>query len=503
MGDGDRPVFEQFGDDRAAAGTGDDGAVVGVGFFERFGRRRLAVARGEDARDDGAEAGAGSKQGLVDTVEIGEALIGQDQLFVAIEQAQALRHMAEGGVEIARHRQDAFAVDLARGDVLADVCQADQGAGIVAHRRDRHVRPEAFLVFAAGEIFGGEAAVADRRFDAVGVAGDGFQRQAQHFDEAVAHHLVGRIAHQLFGAAVPVGNAAFGVEHEDGVVRDAFQQGAEAAVRRAVGLVKAAAPVDCGRAQDQHPDRNGGQDDRQVGWRHGHAFGVTQGVGNDGDGTHGDEVVRNDGQQQQDGGDGAGPAAAHVQRLHGQGAENEARKNGGADQIFGPVDVARHVDGHHAHIVHDADTGADDGATDPGRAFEGARGGDFRAAAGNGHDADQRHDGQADIEGDRQAGLESHHGDEMGGEDAETARDARGNDPAQALRAAHHARPGQHEHGDRTGHQTHAGRQQDQCPVVVVFQAEKGTKHGQSGAGVGTRSIARRSRLTPTLFLCR
>ncbi len=86
VGDGDRSVGEQLGDDRAAARTGDDGAVVGVGLFQGFDRRRLAVTRGEDAGDDGAEAGARGQKGLVDAVEVGETFIGQDQLFVAIEQ---------------------------------------------------------------------------------------------------------------------------------------------------------------------------------------------------------------------------------------------------------------------------------------------------------------------------------------------------------------------------------------------------------------------------------
>ncbi len=48
-----------------------------------------------------AEADAGAQDVRPEIVEAGEAGIGQDQLFVAVEQAQALRHVGQGGIEIA------------------------------------------------------------------------------------------------------------------------------------------------------------------------------------------------------------------------------------------------------------------------------------------------------------------------------------------------------------------------------------------------------------------
>ena len=115
------------------------------------------------------------------------------------------------------------------GHVAGDLGEADQLAVIVANGVDHHACPETRAVLAHAPAFGFVAAGfprgLERAFRHAGVDGLRACRNVLKCSPTISS---GRVALDALGARIPVGHAAFGIEHVDGVIGDALDQQAEA-----------------------------------------------------------------------------------------------------------------------------------------------------------------------------------------------------------------------------------------------------------------------------------
>ena len=170
--------------------------------------------------------------------EIAADVVGQEarQDQQAVERrAQLVRHVGEElrfrfagalGLDLGAHqlRLDA----LALGEIARHLGEAEQPAGVVAHRGNDDARPEARAVFAQPPALLLEAALARRHLQLpLRLAALDLLRRVEA-REMLADDLGGGVALDALRAGVPARDAALGIEHEDGVVDDALHHQPEA-----------------------------------------------------------------------------------------------------------------------------------------------------------------------------------------------------------------------------------------------------------------------------------
>ena len=115
----------------------------------------------------------------------------------------------------------------ALGDVARDLGEADDLAAIVADGIDDDMRPEAAAVLAHAPAFLLEAALAPGGVERLLRLAVAAVLLGVELREVAADDLVRQVALDPLRAGIPVGHAAFGVEHVDRVVGDALHQQAE------------------------------------------------------------------------------------------------------------------------------------------------------------------------------------------------------------------------------------------------------------------------------------
>src|SRR5262249_36036464 len=119
------------------------------------------------------------------------------------------------------------------GQVAGDLGEAAEGAALVPQRRDQDVGPEPGAVLAQPPAFllvlpggGGDLQLPGR------LAGLHVLRRVEP-GGVLADDLLGGVALDALGAGVPTGDDALGVEQENGVVLNAFDQETEAFLAQA------------------------------------------------------------------------------------------------------------------------------------------------------------------------------------------------------------------------------------------------------------------------------
>jgi hypothetical protein len=124
--------------------------------------------------------------------------------------------------------------------------------------------------------------------------------------------------------------------------------------------------------------------------------------------------------------------------------------------------------------VHGGNGGAGEGAADQ-RA--GARQRQAEADGGNGDGDQGRENGAGNVVIHRHAGMESQHGDEMGGPDAIARDQACTRQPVVAARTVSRAGARNHVHGRGAGQEAERTGQDDQAQIVLIRNASNDFQH--------------------------
>ena len=159
-------------------------------------------------------------------------------------------------------------------------------------------------------------------------------------------------------------------------------------------------------------------------------------------------------------------------------AEDHAQANRGHNKRQIPSDASRHLERPHAGVVHRADAGTHYHAADQ-RSPKPGHGERYRKPdAGHCRRRQQRQRGQANIVGNRNAGLVGEHGDEMRRPDAATGGDAGGGEPRELDATSGGAGAMKQIDGSETGQEADQRCKQDESPIVLDREAVEYPEHG-------------------------
>jgi hypothetical protein len=122
--------------------------------------------------------------------------------------------------------------------VASDLPKADQVSVVAADGVEDHACPEAGAVLAHAPALGLVAARRAGGFDRLGWDAHVDVLRRIEAAEMLSDDLVGTITLDAFRAGVPVGDLAFGIEHEDSVVGDALDEQPEPALGIEEGLLR-------------------------------------------------------------------------------------------------------------------------------------------------------------------------------------------------------------------------------------------------------------------------
>ena len=208
------------------------------------------LLRPEDAAQDRPERETRPQRRGIEAQDLAEASVGQDEPPGAVEQAEPVRHVREGEVEVVGGRLQHQRRAVLLGAVAGDLGKAHEPAA-VADRVDDHVRPEARAVLAQAPALGLKAAGLPRRREPPPGQARRPVLGGVEAGEVAPDDLGGGVALGALGPRVPVHHHALGREHVDRVVRHPLH---EQAVHRVVGE----GPDRRGQLQDLAPARAGG-----------------------------------------------------------------------------------------------------------------------------------------------------------------------------------------------------------------------------------------------------
>jgi hypothetical protein len=221
------------------------------------------------------------------------------------------------------------------------------------------------------------------------------------------------------------------------------------------------------------------------------------GIGHDLDRAHRGEMVRDDGERQQQG---RTKRAAHVDAANGQRqrdrAEHDAERHRSRDQTVNPLDAPGQLERGHSQIMHAGDAAADDGAAERRAPPIRPAGGNAKPRTGHRDGGDQRQHGQADVVGGGEARRVGQHGNEMGRPDAAAGRYAGDQDPHDLGAAVRYAGAMEQVDGREAGQKAQRTGEDDQPPVMLGRQAGEYAVHGSPNAGASAPCKAPGTRLS-------
>ena len=234
------------------------------------------------------------------------------------------------------------------------------------------------------------------------------------------------------------------------------------------------AAIEHGR-QQRYPENgkgpNGGQK-RKCGRRNRQPVGAERRIGNERDGAHGREMMRDDCNRQQARGDhGMNGIVTARGDEHCKGREYASEDDRGRNDAGCPHNVGRKLEREHAGVVHRRHAGADDCTADRNDRPARTEQCNAKPDGDNGHGEEQGQQRDGYIVPGACAGIVSQHCNEMGGPDSATADSRVEADPDRARSAMRGPRTMKQADGDRAGERADGSCQQNQTPVMLGDEA--------------------------------